>query len=64
MRPLCSTNNSDEVLLEFDKEMVLYNFITDAWRDLLIHGANLSGGFETPTYTESLILPNLYGVEN
>ncbi|CAG7882127.1 unnamed protein product [Brassica rapa] len=64
MRPMCSSNNSDEVLLEFDKEMVLYNFRTDAWRDLRIRGANLSGWFETHTYIESLISPNLYGVEN
>lgn len=67
MRPLCSTNNSDEVLLVSnlsDEDIVLYNFKTDARRNLRISGANLSGGFETHMSIESLISPNLYVVEN
>lgn len=64
MRPLCSTKNSDEVLLVSGEDIVLYNFKTDARRNLRIRGANLSGGFETHTSIESLISPNSYCVEN
>ncbi|KAJ0249666.1 F-box domain-containing protein [Hirschfeldia incana] len=64
LRPLCSTKNNDEVLMEDDDDIVLYNFKTDAWRKLRIRGANLRGGFETHSYIESLISPNLYVVEN
>ncbi|ESQ49421.1 hypothetical protein EUTSA_v10020779mg [Eutrema salsugineum] len=62
MKPLCSTKNSEEVLLELDGDMVLYNFETDASRNLGIRGVKLSDGFEANTYVESLISPNTYGL--
>ncbi|KAF8093289.1 hypothetical protein N665_0385s0036 [Sinapis alba] len=64
MRPLCSSKNSEEVLLELDGDMVLYNFETDAARYLGIRGVKLSDGFEADAYVETLVSPNLYGVEN
>uniref|UniRef100_A0A1J3JCF8 F-box/kelch-repeat protein n=1 Tax=Noccaea caerulescens TaxID=107243 RepID=A0A1J3JCF8_NOCCA len=65
MKPLCSlTKNSEEVILELDGEMVLYNFATDASRNLGIRGVKLRDGFEAHTYVESLISPNSYGIRN
>ncbi|VVA96674.1 unnamed protein product [Arabis nemorensis] len=62
MKPLCSTKNDEEALLELDGDMVLYNFETDTSRNLGIRGVKLSDGFEANTYVESLISPNLYGI--
>lgn len=64
MKPLCSTKNDEEVLLELDGDMVLYNFETDASSNLGIRGVKLSDGFEANTYVESLISPNSYGIES
>lgn len=61
MKPLCSSKNGEEVLLELDGDMVLYNFETDASRYLGIRGVKLSDGFEADAYVESLISPNSYG---
>lgn len=63
MKPLCSTKNDEEVLLEIDGDMVLYNFETNTSSDLGICGVKLSDGFEANTYVESLISPNSYGTE-
>ncbi|KAL1211820.1 F-box/kelch-repeat protein [Cardamine amara subsp. amara] len=63
MKPLCSTKNDEEVLLEIDGDMVLYNFETNTSTDLGICGVKLSDGFEANTYVESLISPNSYGIE-
>ncbi|XP_010436957.1 PREDICTED: F-box/kelch-repeat protein At3g06240-like [Camelina sativa] len=60
MKPQCSTNNDEEVLLELDGGMVLYNFETAASSVLRIRGVKLSDGFEANTYLESLISPNSY----
>ncbi|XP_010486113.1 PREDICTED: F-box/kelch-repeat protein At3g06240-like [Camelina sativa] len=60
MKPLCSTKNDEEVLLELDAGMVLYNFETGASSVLGIRGVKLSDGFEANTYLESLISPNSY----
>ncbi|EFH58716.1 F-box family protein [Arabidopsis lyrata subsp. lyrata] len=62
MKPLCSTKKDEEVLLELDGDMVLYNFETNASSNLGIRGVKLSDGFEANTYVESLISPNSYGI--
>ncbi|KAL0787444.1 hypothetical protein Bca101_003690 [Brassica carinata] len=62
MKPLCSSENGEEVLLELDGDMVLYNFESHASRYLGIRGVKLSDGFEADAYVESLISPNSYGV--
>ncbi|EOA32170.1 hypothetical protein CARUB_v10015426mg [Capsella rubella] len=62
MKPLCSTKNDEEVLMELDGDMVLYNFETHASSNLGIRGVKLSDGFEANTYVESLISPNSYGM--
>ncbi|KAL0699398.1 hypothetical protein Bca4012_055520 [Brassica carinata] len=64
MKPLCSSKNGEEVLLELDGDMVLYNFETDASRYLGIRGVKLSDGFEADVYVESLVSPNSYGFVN
>ncbi|KAJ0249665.1 F-box/kelch-repeat protein [Hirschfeldia incana] len=64
MKPLCSSKNGEEVLLELDGDMVLYNFETDASRYLGIRGVKLSDGFEADAYVESLVSPNSYGFVN
>ncbi|CAA7015956.1 unnamed protein product [Microthlaspi erraticum] len=65
LKPLCSlAKNREEVLMELDGEMVLYNFATDASRSLGIRGVKLRDGFEANTYVESLISPNSYGIRN
>ncbi|KAG2321444.1 hypothetical protein Bca52824_014657 [Brassica carinata] len=64
MKPLCSSKNGEEVLLELDGDMVLYNFETDASRYQGIRGVKLSDGFEADAYVESLISPNSYGFVN
>ncbi|CAN7007134.1 unnamed protein product [Brassica rapa subsp. trilocularis] len=64
MKPVCSTKNSEEVLLALDKYMVLYNFETHAWRTLELHGVDLTQGFDVNTYVESLVSPNSYGLDN
>ncbi|CAD5322244.1 unnamed protein product [Arabidopsis thaliana] len=64
MKPLCSTKNDEEVLLELDGDLVLYNFETNASSNLGICGVKLSDGFEANTYVESLISPNSYGIES
>ncbi|KAG7581542.1 F-box-like domain superfamily [Arabidopsis suecica] len=64
MKPLCSTKNKEEVLLELDGDMVLYNFETDTSSNLGIRGIKLSDGFEANTYVESLISPNPCGRES
>ncbi|KAH0890968.1 hypothetical protein HID58_053397 [Brassica napus] len=62
MKPLCSSKNGEEVLLELDGDMLLYNFENGASRYLGIRGVKLSDGFEADAYVESLISPNSYGV--
>ncbi|CAH8259552.1 unnamed protein product [Arabidopsis lyrata] len=62
MRPQCSTKNDDEVLLDVDGDMVLYNFKTDASRRMSIRGFKVGVGFEADTYVESLIAPSSYGI--
>ncbi|KAL0729677.1 hypothetical protein Bca4012_025770 [Brassica carinata] len=58
MKPVCSSKNGRR------RNMMLYNFETDASRYLRIRGVNLSDGFEADTYVESFISPNSYGAEN
>ncbi|CAH8361604.1 unnamed protein product [Eruca vesicaria subsp. sativa] len=64
MKPLGSSKDGEEVLLEIDGDMVLYNFSSHASRYLGIRGVKLSDGFEADAYVESLISPNSYGFVN
>ncbi|CAH8276784.1 unnamed protein product [Arabidopsis lyrata] len=63
MKPLCSTENNEEVLLVLDGHLVLYNFERNTRKNLKIRGVEFDKSLLGNTYVESLISPNSYVIE-